>query len=174
VALKSHQLEILIIVDARVVGTIAPSPTAWRAVGASPWTWTDQGRGTEADFVRAAGQGAFALTWHAHGLRYGVPASIDADLGAARTVVCNVSRAIVPAARARYVLVTVALITAPVEVLASRLATRGRPTDGALSARLARAAVPFVPDVVIENVGTPRAGAERLAAVIRDGRADFA
>jgi len=128
---------------------------------------------SEEDFLRAAGQGAFALTWHAHGLRYGVPASIDADLCAARTVVCNVSRAIVPAARAKYVLVTVVLITAPADVLISRLSARRRPSDGALAGRLARPAATIAPDVVIENVGSTRAGAARLAAVIRDGWPDL-
>ena len=46
----------------------------------------------------------------------------DAD----RTVVCNVSRTVVAAARARYAHVTVVLITASPAILAARLAQRGR------------------------------------------------
>jgi ribose 1,5-bisphosphokinase len=123
---------------------------------------------SHAEFHRAAGQGAFALAWEAHGLRYGVPASIDADLGAGHTVVCNVSRAVVAAARSRYALVTVALITAPAEVLAARLAARNRATDGSLAGRLARSPEAFTADVVIENVGAPEAGAALLVAAIRE------
>jgi len=122
---------------------------------------------TEEEFLRAARQGAFALTWEAHGLCYGVPSSVDADIAAARTVVCNVSRTIVTAARARYALVRVALIVAPTEVLTSRLAGRGRVTDGAIADRLARPTEAFTADMVIQNVGAPAAGADLLIAAIR-------
>jgi ribose 1,5-bisphosphokinase len=122
---------------------------------------------SEKDFCRAAGEGAFVLAWEAHGLHYGVPASIDADVAAARTVVCNVSRNAVAAARARYARVTVALITAPAEVLAARLTARGRTTDGAIAERLARPADTFTADVVIVNIGALEAGAELLIAAIR-------
>jgi ribose 1,5-bisphosphokinase len=144
-----------------------------RVVTRPPSAHEDHDTLSEADFVRAAGQGAFALTWHAHGLRYGVPASIDADLGAARTVVCNVSRAAVTAARARYARVAVALITAPAEVLAARLTARGRTTDGAIAERLARSSEAFAADLVIHNVGAPEAGADLLIAAIRQGQHGF-
>ncbi len=125
----------------------------------------------EAEFVRAAAAGAFALAWEAHGLRYGVPAGIDADIAAGRTVVCNVSRAIVTAARAKYACVTAVLITAAPDVLAARLAARGRTSDGALSGRLARSPDDFDADAVIDNVGAPEAATELLVAVIRGDRA---
>jgi ribose 1,5-bisphosphokinase len=124
---------------------------------------------SEADFARALLAGAFALSWEAHGLRYGVPAIIDAEIVAGRTVVANVSRTILAVARARYANVTVTLITAPSEILASRLATRARATDGAIAHRLAR--MPddgdVTADVVIDNSGAPEIGAARLLAVIR-------
>lgn len=122
---------------------------------------------TESEFLSAAGAGAFALAWEAHGLRYGVPVSIDADLADARTVVCNVSRGIITAACARYLLVTVALITAAPEVLAARLAARGRASDRALADRLGRSPDRFSADVVIDNVGAPEAATELLVAAIR-------
>jgi ribose 1,5-bisphosphokinase len=120
--------------------------------------------------VRAAAAGAFALAWEAHGLHYGVPAGIDADIAAGRTVVCNVSRGIVTAARARYACVTAVLITAAPDVLAARLAARGRASDGAISDRLTRSADGFTADAVIDNVGAPEAAAEQLVAVIRRDR----
>ena len=108
-------------------------------------------------FERAARAGAFALTWNAHDLRYGIPSDIDADIRAGRTVVCNVSRAIVAQARERYAEVRVVLVTAPAEILAARLASRGRGSDGDLAKRLARgdAFANFAADCVIENVGVP-------------------
>ena len=50
-------------------------------------------------FDRAAGQGAYAFWWEAHGLKYALSAAIDAELRAGKTVVCNVSRAVVSALR---------------------------------------------------------------------------
>jgi ribose 1,5-bisphosphokinase len=117
-------------------------------------------------FDHAARAGAFALTWDAHGLRYGIPASIDSDIHAGRTVVCNVSRTIIGAARRRYADVFVALVTAPAEVLAARLAARGR--DGDIAQRLARgdAFADLMADCVIANTGTPADGAAALMAAV--------
>jgi ribose 1,5-bisphosphokinase len=119
-------------------------------------------------FDRAVRAGAFALTWKAHELRYGIPAGIDDHIRAGRTVVCNVSRAIVDAARRRYADVLVALVTAPPEVLAARLAARSRDSDGDIGRRLARgdAFADSVADCVIANVGAPETGAAALTAAI--------
>jgi ribose 1,5-bisphosphokinase len=125
---------------------------------------------SDEDFARALRNGAFALSWEAHGLRYGVPAFIDADIAARRTVVCNVSRTIIAAARGRYSSVTVALITAPADILAQRLAARSRSSDGEVAQRLARASVVeanSIADVVIQNVESAEMTAQKLTAVIR-------
>jgi ribose 1,5-bisphosphokinase len=123
---------------------------------------------SDEDFERAARAGAFALTWDAHDLRYGIPAAIDADIRAGRTVVANVSRAIVAQARRRYADVRVVLVTAPPEILAARLAARARGSDGDLARRLARgdAFADFAADCVIDNVGTPETGAAALMVAI--------
>jgi hypothetical protein len=47
---------------------------------------------SEADFAAMAANGDFALHWPAHGLHYGIPNSIEADLAAGRQVVVNVSQ----------------------------------------------------------------------------------
>jgi ribose 1,5-bisphosphokinase len=119
-------------------------------------------------FERAARAGAFALTWDAHDLRYGIPADIDDNIRTGQTVVCNVSRTIVDAARERYAEVRVVLVTAPAEVLAARLAARARGSDGDFARRLARSdSFPaFAADCVIENAGAPEAGAAALTAAI--------
>lgn len=121
-----------------------------------------------ADFVAG---GEAALWWEAHGLGYAVPASIDGEIRAGAVVVVNVSRRIVPEALARYARVTVVFVTAPREVLAARLAGRGRETIESVNARLDRAgdALPAAPSlIVIQNVGAPEIGAERLVDALRD------
>jgi len=95
---------------------------------------------SEADFAAMADEGAFALHWPAHGLLYGIPASIDDDLRAGRQVVINVSRAIIDDARRRYPGMMVIGITAGTEVLRQRLQGRGRETADDIEQRLARAA----------------------------------
>src|SRR5262249_34835256 len=110
---------------------------------------------SEAHFAAAVAVGGFAFWWDAHGLSYAVRATMDDDIEAGKTVVCNVSRAVISELRRRYTSVRVVLVTAPTDVLAARLAARGRLTDGALGARLARSAPAqsdLAPDVVIENV----------------------
>lgn len=110
---------------------------------------------SDAEFAASLRDGAFALSWDAHDLRYGIPAAIDDDIRRGRTVVCNASRGIVCDARERYAAVACALITAPDELLAARLATRSRASDASLGARLARSALyaEFSADVVIDNGG---------------------
>jgi ribose 1,5-bisphosphokinase len=119
-------------------------------------------------FDKAARAGAFALAWDAHDLRYGIPAAIDTDIRAGRSVVCNVSRAIVAEARERYADVRVVLVTAPAEILTARLAARARGSDGDLARRLARSDnfATLAADCVIENVGAAEAGAHALMAAI--------
>jgi len=125
---------------------------------------------SEEAFRQAAALGRFALWWEAHGLCYGIPAAIDADIRARRTIVCNVSRTITAAARQRYASVTVVHVTAPLAVLQSRLAARERDSDGDLDARMARSANVergLDADLVIENVGPPDLGIRRLVSIIR-------
>jgi ribose 1,5-bisphosphokinase len=121
-------------------------------------------------FEAAAGEGAFAFWWEAHGLKYALPAAIDAELAGGKTVICNVSRGIVGALRARYARVTAVLVTAPKEVLAVRLGARGREGGGDVAERIERGAADIdelAPDLVIENVGDPHDGAQRLATLLR-------
>jgi ribose 1,5-bisphosphokinase len=90
------------------------------------------------DFCAAEEKGAFALSWQAHGLHYGIPASIRRDLGDGRVVAINVSRAVIPEAGARFPNLAVVHVTAPVTVIAERLARRGRETTAGIASRIAR------------------------------------
>src|SRR5262249_48957013 len=111
-----------------------------RVVTRPPSSFEDNATLSEDAFRRATAQGAFALWWEAHGHAYGIPCPIEAAMGAGRTVVCNVSRAIVGAARRRYANVTAVLVTAPAEALQQRLAGRNRSSDGDIGSRIARSA----------------------------------
>jgi ribose 1,5-bisphosphokinase len=125
---------------------------------------------SEQMFREATAEGDFALWWDAHGLSYGIPVVINDDIRSGRTVVCNVSRTIVGEARRRYASVSVVLVTAPPDVLAVRLAARGRPSDGDLARRMTRSTPQqeVDADVVIRNVGRPAVGIRRLRDVVRD------
>ncbi len=103
----------------------------------------------------------YLLSWQAHGLSYGIPAACEADLAAGRTVVANVSRRIIPAARARFNCVVVE-ITAPPAVLAARLAARGRESAADIEARLARQVGASEADVVLVNDEPVETGGKRF------------
>jgi ribose 1,5-bisphosphokinase len=135
----------------------------------------DHASATPFEFDAAVGQGAYAFWWEAHGLKYALSAAIDTALRAGSTVVCNVSRAVVARLRARYARVTVVMVTAPKDVLLTRLAARGRESGGGVAERLDRVAPAvddLAPDVTIENIGDPHDGAGRLAEVLRRQRGE--
>ena len=93
----------------------------------------------EDTFRQRLDAGNFALHWQAHGLRYGVPVSIDDHLAMGKTVFFNGSRGELPAALARYPRMQIILLIASPEVLARRLLDRGRETLDDIAARLKRA-----------------------------------
>ena len=107
----------------------------------------------EKGFLEVRARGGFALSWAAHGHWYGIPAAIEADLARGAIVVVNVSRAVIGEARRRWPDVTVVEVTAPVEVLARRIAERGRESDGAGPDRLAARFEPggVTADTVVDN-----------------------
>jgi len=83
-------------------------------------------------FQEALARGEYAMHWEAHGHRYALSRAIDDEIRAGRTVVANVSRTAIGAARAAYTHVVVVSITAPPDVLAERIAMRARSSDGRL------------------------------------------
>jgi ribose 1,5-bisphosphokinase len=122
-------------------------------------------------FREALAQGEFAMHWEAHSHCYALPRAIDGDIRAGRTVIANVSRMVIDAARHAYADITVVQVTAPPEVLAERLAARARGSDGQIEDRLSRKpGVTATPDVTISNVGNAEAHARELIEIIRDRR----
>ncbi|WGS22549.1 MULTISPECIES: phosphonate metabolism protein/1,5-bisphosphokinase (PRPP-forming) PhnN [unclassified Bradyrhizobium] len=125
-------------------------------------------------FQRAVAGGDYAMHWEAHGHRYALSRAIDDEIRAGRTVIANVSRTVISAARRNYANVVVVLITAPPDVLAARLAMRARASDGRLEQRLARTIdeTTASPDFTIVNSGTAEYHARQLVRVIKDERWD--
>lgn len=119
-------------------------------------------------FDEALRSGAFALWWQAHGLKYGLPISIDTDIGCGRTVVCNASRGVVESSRLRYRRVTSVLITARADLLTARLEARSRDSDGLLAERIERNGryADFSADIVIDNSGVLEEAVNVLTATL--------
>ncbi|WP_161866382.1 phosphonate metabolism protein/1,5-bisphosphokinase (PRPP-forming) PhnN [Pseudomonas yangonensis] len=91
-----------------------------------------------AEFERLEGEGAFALSWHANGLAYGIPREIDDWLSAGQDVLINGSRGHLEAARQRYPDLLAILLHVDEAVLRQRLLARGRETPEQIEQRLAR------------------------------------
>ena len=125
---------------------------------------------SEAEFDAHEAAGRFALSWRAHGLAYGIPIEIDAELAAGRHIVVNMSRAALTEAACRYRAVCVLHVTAPAELLRARLASRRREDSGAQAARIARtAAIAAATVVEIVNDGSVAQGAQRLVDALMAG-----
>ncbi|MBR0870739.1 phosphonate metabolism protein/1,5-bisphosphokinase (PRPP-forming) PhnN [Bradyrhizobium tropiciagri] len=126
------------------------------------------------DFERGVANGDYAMHWEAHGHRYALARAIDDEIRAGRTVIANVSRTVIAAARRHYASAIVVSITAPPEVLAARLAARARASDGQLGQRLARTVdeTTSVPDFTIVNSGGADYHARQLVRIIKDERWD--
>ncbi|SER07775.1 ribose 1,5-bisphosphokinase [Faunimonas pinastri] len=128
------------------------------------------------EFARQAEAGAFALHWSAHGLSYAIPVGIRAELEGGRVVVANVSRRVIDAARGSYPRLMVVNVTAPAEILAQRLARRGRESEAEIRARLAQARSRTVEgdDVLaLDNSGPLETAGEALLAALRRWAADI-
>ena len=82
--------------------------------------------------------GAFAMTWDANGLCYGVRRTELAPLATGHCVFVNGSRAHLPQILRHWPAATVVQISAPSDVLLQRLRARNRESVQAISDRLAR------------------------------------
>lgn len=124
----------------------------------------------EAEFAEAERNGAFALSWGAHGLRYGLPIALERDLAAGRVVVANLSRRIIPQLVSRYPNAIVVSLTADRDVIAERLAGRGRETAESIEKRLNRNVSDPLPasTVCIDNSGTIETAGQQFVRLLED------
>lgn len=124
----------------------------------------------EQQFAQREAAGEFLIAWRANGLAYALPASLQDALAAGKTIVANLSRGAVATARQNGIRVLAVEVTAERQLLASRIAQRGRENPAMREARMARNAAyaeTFRADIVIANNGAPDLAAARLSEVIR-------
>lgn len=128
----------------------------------------------DASFVRQQADGAFALSWQAHGLRYGIRRDLDTHLAQGRLALVNGSRAHWREARQRYPDAALVWLTVAPDLLLARLRGRGRETEAQIQQRLQRnaqmarqlddPAMAGVDVLVLDNSGMLDAAVQRLRA----------
>ncbi|MFZ7092462.1 phosphonate metabolism protein/1,5-bisphosphokinase (PRPP-forming) PhnN [Primorskyibacter sp. 2E233] len=114
--------------------------------------------------------GAFCLHWGAHGLLYGIPAKVLESVRQGETHMANLSRGILKDAQAVFPALTVLNITARPEVLAKRLALRGREDRAEIQRRLARASIALpdgVPAIDLPNNAALEEAVARALALLQ-------
>lgn len=108
----------------------------------------------EEEFRQREAAGEFCLSWPAHGLLYGIPTSIEATLDQGQDALVNLSRGVLAQAAVRFATFTVLRITARSDILAQRLAVRGRESAEDIRRRLERPE-PALPEgvsvITVEN-----------------------
>ncbi|NQU71455.1 MAG: phosphonate metabolism protein/1,5-bisphosphokinase (PRPP-forming) PhnN, partial [Rhodospirillales bacterium] len=100
---------------------------------------------TDEEFQAFEAADGFMVSWRAHGLCYGLEKSLETDLAQGRHVIANVSRAVLADLIERFPSYCVVEITAAPEILAERLAHRGRESAADIAERLAREASKYPP-----------------------------
>ncbi len=109
-----------------------------------------------AAFARMKEEGGFCVSWEAHGLCYGVPAEVQAQIAQGAVVIVNGSRQALCAFVDTFPRLKVVTITAHAEVRAERLARRGRESGEAIAGRLDRQ--PRGPDLDLDQVTIDNSG----------------
>ena len=94
---------------------------------------------SQAEFDRRLAAGEFVLHWQAHGLSYGIPATVRDVLAKGRPVLFNGSRAMLSDAARTFPGLKVIHVTARPDVLRARLKKRGRESPEEIEKRLERA-----------------------------------
>ncbi len=126
---------------------------------------------SEAEFAALLRADVFALHWQAHGLHYGIPRDIEKLRLGASGVLVNLSRAVLLQAQEVFDDFRVISVTARPEVLAARLAARGREDAAEVERRLARAslALPSGLEQVyeVDNSGALGAAIAEAQAIIQ-------
>lgn len=93
---------------------------------------------SEQAFQQKKVAGEFCVSWSAHGLHYGIPASVSEHLKKGGVAVANGSRSALPHFRAAFPNLKVVVVTARPEILSARLANRGRESMSEIMGRLDR------------------------------------
>ena len=133
---------------------------------------------SESEFETRLRAGDFAVDWTAHGLRYGIPASVRDELAKGHVVIANGSRAVLDRFKDAFPSLLIVNIAARPEILAERLGKRGRETTADIALRLERAESVGIHErfssVTIDNSGPLETAGEHFLSIIKaliDGKA---
>lgn len=121
------------------------------------------------DFDARLAKGDFAVAWHAHGLKYGIPREALERVRAGQILIANGSRGALAQFRQVFPKVVVVNITASPEALAQRLVARGRETEADILKRLQRQAPDILDDAgvtTIDNSGPLEIAGSHFAAIV--------
>ncbi|MBO9465266.1 phosphonate metabolism protein/1,5-bisphosphokinase (PRPP-forming) PhnN [Tropicibacter sp. R15_0] len=116
-----------------------------------------------AQFAERQEAGAYCLSWQAHGLSYGIPARVQEQANAGQNYLINLSRAVLAEAHEVFADFRVLNLTASAEVLAKRLAGRGRESAEGIAQRLARSGADLPAHLRVVTVSNNGALADTIA-----------
>lgn len=125
---------------------------------------------TQEEFASLEASGAYALSWRAHGNRYGILSLITDMAREGRVVIISGSRAALSEARDRFPGMSIVHITAPLAGLQERLEQRGREAQPEIESRIKRAeAYPVEgPDVhIVSNDADVETGVRRFTQLLQ-------
>lgn len=109
------------------------------------------------DFKSMLERDAFSMSWNSYDTWYGVGREVLDEVARGNLVVVNVSRQIIPDTLAKHPSTKVIKVVVPVEVLAARIAQRGRETAVQIASRLDRARsmeAAVDANFIVDNSGT--------------------
>ncbi|MBB4567793.1 phosphonate metabolism protein/1,5-bisphosphokinase (PRPP-forming) PhnN [Rhizobium leucaenae] len=124
---------------------------------------------SDADFDALQRAGAFAVSWEAHGLKYGIPVAVRDELAGGHLVIANGSRSALHRFQSAFPRLKVINVTARREVLAERLMARGRESREDVLKRLERSSLTVQGsyDVAdIDNSGTLEEAERAIISVL--------
>jgi len=124
---------------------------------------------SESEFLEREKQGDFIITWHAHGLFYGLPCSLLVAINQGINVIANGSRNEIVSLQKKVPSLCVIEISAPTDILRSRLMARNRETSEDIERRLQRASLRLpngVSKIQVKNDVTLEIGISRLKATL--------
>ena len=123
---------------------------------------------SEPEFEMRRSRGLFAMTWEAHGHRYGIGIEIEQWRDAGLLVVISGARRHFIADLQRTRDIVPVLVTANAEAIAARLAARGREQGAALQERMQRERAPIDHPrlVTLDNSGPLEHAGQRLVDLL--------
>lgn len=124
---------------------------------------------TDEEFDRRQLAGEFSVSWQAHGLKYGIPSTVNQRLARGDVVIANGSRSALAHFKAAFPSLKVVNIVARPDILAERLENRGRENRDEILARLQRGSLEVCGDfdvITIDNSGLLEVSGKALADLL--------